>query len=300
MTIVRGGPAGPNGAGGQYPNEIETDRTALFLALGGAEGVLRGFIPSGVPGQMSLDLSIGASLVMERGSDGVTPNLRGYLVWADTVTRVAFGPASVAARTDALVAAFVDVEDGPVGTGQLDVGPHLVVVPGQSGTVTPRTDAQITAYLGRGGWLRLFDVPIAATDTQINMTTLSKMRAFRVNDFNDLEGLVPRAGFELASEPRYMRQGPLVTLQIQVTRTGAAIVAGSTGNITDTGVLDNVPEAIRPSSVRYMTWVRNGLTLGSFRVDTAGGIALTDMYPNAELPTGALCTLQGTYVISGA
>jgi hypothetical protein len=177
MTLIRGGPAGPDGLGGAYPNTVEADRAALWSALGGRQGVIRGFVASGVAGQMSLSFTAGAALVAERDAAG-TPDttFRGYHVWSDTATVVQFGPASPSARNDAVVAAFVDTEDGPVGTGGLAAGPYLVVVPGVSGTSTPRTDAQITAWLGRGGWIRLLDVPIASTDTQINVATMVDQR----------------------------------------------------------------------------------------------------------------------------
>lgn len=167
MTLIRGGPAGPNGSGGAYLNEVETDRTINWYANGGRQGVLAGFTHTGVAGQMALDFTPGAALVGERAADGTASLNRGYLVWFDVTTRVTFGAASASARNDAVVAAFVDVEDGPVGTGGLEVGSHIVVVPGVSGTTTPRTDADINAWLGKGGWVRLMDVPVAAGATEI-------------------------------------------------------------------------------------------------------------------------------------
>jgi hypothetical protein len=173
MTLIRGGPAGPDGLGGAYDNEVETDRSAWWYALGGRQAVIKGFVHSGVAGSMALDFTAGAALVGERAADGTASLDRGYLVWEDAVTRVTFGPAAAAARNHAGVAAFVDVEDGAVGTGGLDVGPHLVVVPGVSGTTTPRTDSDINAWLGKGGWVRLLDVPIAAGSTEINVAGLT-------------------------------------------------------------------------------------------------------------------------------
>lgn len=172
MTIIRGGPAGPDGAGGAYDNEVETDRSAWWYALGGRQGVLKGFAHSGVAGTMALDFTAGAATAGERDANGAATFDRGYLIWADVTTRVTFGTASASARNDAVVAAFVDTEDGPVGTGGLEVGGHLVVVPGVSGTTTPRTDADINAWLGKGGWVRLMDVPIASTDTEINVANI--------------------------------------------------------------------------------------------------------------------------------
>ena len=134
--------------------------------MGGLPGILRGLDWSVVAGQMQLSLTAGAAMVAER--DGSNVELaRGYLVWNDAASVVQFGVASAGARNDAVVIAAVDVEDGAQGTGNIGVGGHLVVVPGVSGTTTPRTDAQIQAFLGRGGWTRYADVAIPASSTQI-------------------------------------------------------------------------------------------------------------------------------------
>ena len=301
MTLVRGGLAGPNGAGGSYKNEVESDRTVLFYALGGRQGVMGGLTASAVPGQMALDLAAGAALVAERAADGSTTR-RGYLVWADGTTRVTFGPASPAARSDTVIAAFVDTEDGPVGTGGLDVGAHLVVVPGTSGITTPTTDTAINAWLGRGGRVRLHDVPIASADTQINTSAMSAVRAFLLNSFNPLVGVTAASGWTIVGTPTYLQQGPLVTLQIVLTRNAgqATITAGPDGNFADVNVLQGFPADLRPQGPKYMTFVRNGVTLGSYRVDTVGVAAITDMYPTATLAAGAQITLQGTYALQGA
>ena len=38
-----------------------------------------------------------------------------------------------------------------------------------SGVTAARTDTEINNYIGRGGWTRLYDVPIASGRTQINL-----------------------------------------------------------------------------------------------------------------------------------
>jgi hypothetical protein len=175
-TLIRGMPAGPQADGvTAFENEVESDRAALWDALGGRQGVIRGFVHSGVAGAMALDFTPGSGLVEERdasGNTGVTH--RGYHVWSDVTARVTFDPASASARNDAVVLAFVDVEDGALGTGVSEVGGQLVVVTGVSGTTTPRTDADINAWVGKGGWVRLMDVPIASTDTEINVANIAK------------------------------------------------------------------------------------------------------------------------------
>jgi hypothetical protein len=177
MPLIRGIPAGPNGAGGSFANEVEADRAALWDALGASQGVIRGFAHSGVAGAMALDFTAGSGLLGERAADGTASLERGYHVWADVTTRVLFDPASASARNDAVVLAYVDTEDGPLGTGVTEVGPQLVVVKGVSGTTTARTDADITGWLGRGGWVRLMDVPIAAGSTEIDLATIVKTTA---------------------------------------------------------------------------------------------------------------------------
>ena len=175
MAAIRGGECGPDGLGGAYANEIETDRSIAWFGAGAKQGVLKGFDWTQVPGQMQLTVSAGAALLSELDGSGNVQD-RGYLVWADTDTVVDFGAASVSARNDCLVAAFVDTEDGAVGTGSLAVGAHLVVVPGVSGTTTVRSDADIRGWLGRGGYVRLADVPIASTDTQIETANVVDAR----------------------------------------------------------------------------------------------------------------------------
>jgi hypothetical protein len=177
MPLIRGVPAGPNGSGGSFANEVEADRAALWDALGASQGVIRGFVHSGVAGAMALDFTAGSGVLGERAADGTASLPRGYHVWADVTTRVPFDPASASARNDAVVLAFVDTEDGPLGTGVTEAGPQIVVVKGVSGTTTARTDADINGWLGRGGWTRLMDVPIAAGSTEINLATIVKTTA---------------------------------------------------------------------------------------------------------------------------
>lgn len=174
-TLILGSPAGPDGLGGAFSNTVEADRSALWDALGGRQGVLRGFGYTAVAGQMALDIDAASSaLVGERANDGTASLTRGYHVYTPegTATRIVFDPASVSNRNDAVVAAFVDTEDGSLGTGVSTAGPQVVVVTGVSGVTVPRTDAEINAFIGRGGWVRLFDVPIASTDTEINVANI--------------------------------------------------------------------------------------------------------------------------------
>lgn len=175
MVQLDAGWVGPDGVGGAYKNKAEVLQAQAWYSLGGRQGVLKGMSLAGVAGLMAIDVSTGASLISRLSGSQAVQDM-GYTLPVTATTRVTFGAASASARNDALVAAVVDTTDGAVGTGALAVTGHLVVVPGVSGTSTPRTDAQIATYLGRGGFLRLADVPIASTDTQINMAALVDKR----------------------------------------------------------------------------------------------------------------------------
>lgn len=166
---------GPDGLGGAYKNKAEVLQAQAWYAAGGRQGVLKGLAISGVAGVMSADVAAGAALISRRDGSQAVQDM-GYTVPLPTTTRVTFNPASASARNDCLVLAVVDTTDGAAGTGALASGGQLAVVPGVSGTSTVRTDAQVAAYLGRGGFLRLADVPIASTDTQINMSNLVDKR----------------------------------------------------------------------------------------------------------------------------
>lgn len=170
MTMMKGGPAGPDPAqgDGRFRQDVDFDRAALWDSLGGRQGILRGLTHTLVAAQLSVDLAAGAAVVEERTAVGALGLGRGYHVWADVATRVTFDVPSAAARSDALVVGFADTEDGALGASVTQVGGQAFIVKGVSGTSTPRTDAQINAALGRGGWLRYADVVINPGDTQVN------------------------------------------------------------------------------------------------------------------------------------
>lgn len=174
-TLIDGGPAGPDEAGGQYRNRILTDRKTWWQALGGRQGVLRGLEHSTVAGQMQLSFAAGEAVLEERDSLDVANTDRGYLAWTDAAAIAQFDVASASSRNDAVVIAFVDVSVGAaaLGTGTTTVGGQLVVVPGVSGSTTPRTDAEIADYVGSGGWARVLDVIIDPTDTEINPVNIT-------------------------------------------------------------------------------------------------------------------------------
>lgn len=172
MTAIRGVFGAVDELGAAYQNSAEDVRAMVFHALGGTEGILEGFVMSTVAGAMEVDFSAGRALVAEGGVD-LTAEDRGYYVFADDVTTVPFEAASVADRKDAVVFAWVDPQYGALGSGVTVAGPQIVVVKGVSGSTVARTDAEIQAAIGVGGWLRYADVLIDSTDTEINPANIT-------------------------------------------------------------------------------------------------------------------------------
>lgn len=249
-TLIDGGPAGPDEIGGQYRNRILTDRTTWWYALGGRQGVLTGFTHSTVAGQMALDYTAGVAAVEERDSLGNTGTSRGYVVWSGGVSRVQFGAASASDRKDAVVVAFCDkaAGAGAFGTETSVVGGQLVVVPGVSGTTTARTDSQIQAAVGSGGWVRIADVLIPAGSTQIsagNVTLASK------TEWGDTDWIVLPSVVAGSWGIKYRRKSGFVSVVVDGTFT-------STSSTSHTISSSALPAAFRPP-----TFVRTGGYFGA-------------------------------------
>lgn len=302
MALIQAGLIGPQ-ADGTTPqqNPLDTRRHEYWANSGGKSGIIEGFVASVVAGQMQLSFTAGSAAVRERNGSNVELS-RAYPVWADVATIVQFGAASASNRNDAVVAAVVDVEDGAQGTGAIGVGGHLVVIPGVSGTTTPRTDAQIQAYLGRGGFHRLYDVPIATGSTQINLAgaTFTGFKINAENAFADIPfTLTAGSGFSIQSA--WYRLESLigrVTIRLEVTRTGATLSSDSDGNMsigTDPPITTNWPTLLTPSVSRWVLGTRQTGAVNSFRV-TSSGLELTHLItPNSSWPSGATSTVHGAY-----
>lgn len=294
MTKIRGGPAGPDPAeaDGAYKNETDSDRASLWWSLGGRPGSVNGFTRSVVTGELALDFAPGFGLVPE--GDG-TKN-RGYGVWSDVTTRVAFAPPSAQTRRDVVVVAFVDTEDAPVGSLGLATGGHLVAVSGTSGSSVEPTDAAVNAAInnGGGGWYRLLSVLIPAGATQIiagNIADAPHALNRRRNT-----ALTAGTGWSLGGAD-YLLNGIWAELTIFATKTGTVLNAGDNGNFTDQLVASNIPVAIRPDRTVYGEFQNNGAKIGGCRITTAGEVYLTDMYPGTSITVSGQITVRMLYGI---
>lgn len=236
MAQIKGGFIGPADAAGTiaFNNRLDTRRVETFAAFGGHPGIFEGFAYSGVGGQMQLSFTAGMGLAAER--DGSNNELRrGYLVWNDAATVVQFAAASASARNDAVVLAAVDPEDGAFGTGVSVADGYLIAVTGVSGTTAVRTDAQIAAFLGRGGWVRLLDVPIASSDTQINMANIvPTAAAIPWLDSGALTNVFTAASGWTLSAQSFRRRLGVNWFYFSFTRTGGTLTPDAQGNLANT------------------------------------------------------------------
>lgn len=175
MPLVNGGPIGPDGLGGAYKNTDADDRAALWQSLGAAQVMLAGGALTYPVGVLAVDVATFRALVAERDSSGVRLS-RGYHAWADVSTRAVFAAPSASARNDALVLVVADTSAGAgaFGTGVTQAGAQIVVVTGVSGTTVPRTDTEVQNWVGSGGWMRLADVRIDPTDTEVKAANVTK------------------------------------------------------------------------------------------------------------------------------
>lgn len=296
MTQLSGGPIGPDGLGGAYPNDLFIDSATIWHALGGRAGLVHGDVSAFEgSGSMTVDFPAFVALVPSRYNTTDPVPDQGYAVMSSGGL-VPFPSGSPGARNDALVLAIVDPIDGLDGTGGLAAGAHIVVVPGQSGVTTPRSAAQIQAFVGSGGWLRLFDVPIPANATSVDMTAAS-FKAIKLNDWNDFTFTVG-SGWSF-SRRRYVFQRGTIHVEMAATYSGPTITASSVdGNIVGDPVFGTGwPSFLTTDVSFYSQFERDGVVMGSWRVSAAGNASLTDAYPGAQIASGAGITFRAVYFI---
>lgn len=95
----------------------------------------------------------------------------------------------------------------------------------------------------------------------------------------------------------YRQDGALLTHVLRINRTGGDINAGSTGNLSDSDVLQMPPETIPvgwPTNRIGMVWQAPN-TMGSGHITISTGVlSLDDIHPNGSISTGDW--MQATFV----
>lgn len=97
---------------------------------------------------------------------------------------------------------------------------------------------------------------------------------------------------------RWVVMDGVIHLYVVMTRTGAAIVAGATGNITDNTILTVDDSALLPMW-QVHTSFRATVTGGSAQVTTGGAVQIVDMHSLSTISTGDTVRVNVTYPVTG-
>lgn len=93
------------------------------------------------------------------------------------------------------------------------------------------------------------------------------------------------------------RIGIIRVFQAALTYSGATITAGSTGNITDTLVLSDIPVEWRPSIPVIVGFSRGGQADGIGAVTSDGTFLIQTLSPTATIVSGNGIVLNATYLV---
>lgn len=105
------------------------------------------------------------------------------------------------------------------------------------------------------------------------------------------------AGFTVGTS-LYRRWGPMASIVIELTRTGAAIVAGTTGNVSGDPTICTITNVdLRPPQT-WTTSIRSTDTSGCGFITTSGVVAIADLHSNSDIETDAVLRLTETYFVS--
>lgn len=315
MVAVKGDAIGPLDASGTTApftgNVLDSVRHEIYLAargggLGGKGGIIEGLVPSIVSGQMQLSFSAGSAFAPERDASS-NPLARGYDVWNDAASVVQFTAAhATLGRIDTVVAAAVDGEDGAVGSGALAIGYHLAAVPGTAaGSPTTPTDANITSFLGRGGWTRLYDCTIPAASTQLSLVNCA-FRGNRLNTWNLFDDipftLTAATGWSInTARYRFDNLAKRVDLELSINKTTSSTAATNSGGnwSPDIDMTTNWPSALMPASDALLNMQRLGVINYWGRIDV-GSTRLILTHANNESETitsGTTVRIYGHYYL---
>jgi hypothetical protein len=125
------------------------------------------------------------------------------------------------------------------------------------------------------------------------------VKGYEPSNVDVTTGFVVQTGWTVAwSYGRVGKVGPLklCTFGIIANRTGAAITASSTGNITDSNVVQ-VPDTLTPWADWYGTFSTNGVA-GTFVLSVGKMLSIVDAYPTASIATGATIQIRTIYPLA--
>lgn len=140
------------------------------------------------------------------------------------------------------------------------------------------------------------DSALAGVDTRLTAAegSISILEAGVVHDSGWLNMTVAPAGGYSVVQAIYRRWGPLVSIYIQLERTGGSFPANSQGNVTDTNICTINTTEVRPSQLTH-SLVRITLTSGTVDIGTNGIVTIVDMHSDSVISTNDNLRIAHTY-----
>lgn len=105
------------------------------------------------------------------------------------------------------------------------------------------------------------------------------------------------AGFSTVTA-LYRQWGPVVSIRVEFTRTGADIVANSQGNIVGDPSLCTIDNVDARTSEQFVATINASVTSGSGIMSTAGNISIADLNSNSVIATDNTVRVTSTYFVN--
>lgn len=147
--------------------------------------------------------------------------------------------------------------------------------------------------------------PILAEQVEVALAGVDSRLAGAEGDISVLQGesasdtgwqtlTVAAAGGYNVLNSIYRHWGPLISIYIQLERTGGTFPANSAGNVTDTTLCTINTIDARPSQQCHCI-CRITLTSGTVDIGTNGVVTIVDMHSNSAISTNDNVRIQHTY-----
>lgn len=144
------------------------------------------------------------------------------------------------------------------------------------------------------------DAVITGIDTRLTAAegSIASLEAGAPDDTGWLALLVTAEAGWSVSTSLYRRWGPLVGIRLVLTRTGAAITAGATGNVVGDPIIVTISTAeLRPDQ-QMTTMIHASVTSGGGLINTGGAIQVTDLNSGSSIATDDNVRITSTYFVS--
>lgn len=143
------------------------------------------------------------------------------------------------------------------------------------------------------------DAALAGVDSRLTGAegAIATLQAGVVSDSGWIPLSVTAAGGYSVVLQQYRHWGPIVSIMIDLTRTGGAFPANSAGNVTDTTMCTINTTVARPSQQTHCLFNAT-VTSGTVRINTSGVVTVVDMHSNSVISTDDAVRIVHTYFVS--